>query len=175
MTSAEIVEKALRRVQPAPQPEQLAALRTSLALAVDPARRRLAYAIASDPRRRDTLRKSFNLTVSSGAVSLTTHLAAAEPLLLETVKAADIRSASSTFKWQWKGNRSLLAIHPTGTDFIAYTLEGTTIYTDASDSSATMFAGYEPSLNTVETMGLEEELIEAVVMLATGATAEAAA
>jgi hypothetical protein len=130
------------------------------------AKRRLALNVHADPRRRESLRKSFSLTVSSGAASLSSHLAASEPLILDTVKAADIRSASSTYKWQWKGNRSLLAIHPTGTDFFAYTLEGTSVYTDASDSSATMIAGYEPSLSTVETLGLDDELVELVAAMA---------
>jgi hypothetical protein len=129
------------------------------------AKRRLALNVNGSARR-NALRKSFALTVSSGAASLSSHLAAAEPLLLETVKAADIRSASSVYNWQWKGNRSVLALNPTGTDFFGYTLEGTNIYTDSTDASGTMFAGYEPSLATVETLGLDDELVELVAAMA---------
>lgn len=136
-----------------------------LSALVPDARRRLALAVNSS-RRRNELRKSFALTVSSGAASLAAHLAASEPLLLDTVRAADIRSASSSFNWQWKGNRSVLALNPAGTDFFAFTLEGTTIYTDASDASATMFAGYEPSLATIEALGLDDELADLVAAMA---------
>lgn len=111
---------------------------------------------------RDAFRKDFALTVTNGAVDLSgaSFLGAAEPLILKMVRLADIRSASSDYKWQWVGNRSVLSLQSDPTDFFHFTLEGSTLYTDSTDSTATMRAAYEPSLSTIETQGLDDELVE---------------
>lgn len=148
-------------------------------LAVIPnAKRKLALVVAADFRRRNALRKEFALTVSSGTVDLTgvTFLGASEPLLLDCLRHADIFSAGSTYRWQWVGGRSVLALQVTTGGFIHYTVDGPVLYTNAPDASATMRASYEPSLATIEAQGLDDELVELVAgMVVAAEQAEAAA
>lgn len=125
-------------------------------------------------RRGENFRKDFTLTITAGVVSLTAHLSAAEPLILDLLKWADIRSTGSTHKWQWTGNRSTLSLQPSVTDLIHFTVEGISLYTNAVDATATCKTTFEPSLATVETQGLDDELVEILAGMVVPSTAQVA-
>lgn len=161
MTSDELVEKALRRILPAPTPEQRTALRTALALRVDEARQRLAEAVNSSdrPERRQLLVTEYAATITEGVITLSALTDAAGNPLRESLARAEIYSDSSDYRWQYKGSRSVLSLQRTDGDFIYYTVSGARIHTTSGDASATVRALRVPTLASLPTE-LEDELIE---------------
>lgn len=122
MISTELVERALRLINPAPTPEQAVALRTMLRTQVDNALRRLAVLALPN----NLLRATFTVTATDGEASLATPLSASEPLLLEGFKRASVFIDGYTHTAQWKADRSSLAF-PSSDQFAYYTLEDQTL------------------------------------------------
>lgn len=167
MTSSELIEQALRLIQPAPTPEQALHLRTALETQIGNALRKLAVLALPN----NLLRKSFTITASSGEASLTAPLTAAEPLLLEGFKRASIFITGFNQAAQWKADRSALSYSAT-TQFAYYTLEDQTlVIRDAggldnyNGDVVIRNAPYIPSLANVP-VSLEPVLVEVLAVYA---------
>ena len=122
MTSGELIERAIRLLGPETTVEQRLHLRSTLLANVETALRRLAEMAAP----KNLLRKTFTVTATDGEASLTTPLAAAEPLLLDHLSRASIFITGFTMAAQYKADRSSLSYAAT-TQFPYYTLENQTL------------------------------------------------
>lgn len=121
MTANELVERSLRLIGPMTE-EQRLAMRSGMLVLVDDALRKLAE-LALPGR---LLRKTFTVTATSGEASLSTPLAAAEPLLLDGLKHASVFITGFTHAAQYKADRSSLSF-AASTEFAYWTLENQSI------------------------------------------------
>lgn len=122
MLSKELVERALREIHPVPTPEEMVRLRTALTLRIPQALRKLAeLAIPSN-----LLRKTYTVTATSGEAPLTIPLNAAEPLLLEGLRRAQVFITGFNHAAQYKSDRSSLSF-PGSSQFAHWTLENQTL------------------------------------------------
>lgn len=166
MNASQIVEAAIRRVVPAPAPEDLPSLRTAMRLRIKPALERLSVKVAENPDRgvRNFLRRSFatTVTLTSGVGSLAALLADARPLLLASIRSADIRDSAGTRLQMLADRASLPADGPAAFAFGA--TEGSSLYTvNAADGAATVTANFVETDVSLLPAGLEPMLIDEMV------------
>lgn len=122
MTSSELIERALREIQPAPTPEQALHLRTFLEVRIKSALRILAEKAMTG----NLLRKTFSVTAVLGEASLATPLAASEPLILEGLRRSSVYIDDFDYPAQYKADRSSLSF-PATTELAYWALENQTI------------------------------------------------
>lgn len=145
MTETQIVEVALRMIQPVPSVQERVGLRTALRLGIKPALESLAQKVGSSPDRnlRNLLRESLGtIAVTTGVASFATLLIGTHPILLDqtAIRTADIRTAAGQ-KVQMLADRA--SLHADAPDSFLYgAAEGVTLYTDAPDGDLTVIANY---------------------------------
>lgn len=121
MTANELIERSLRHLGPMSE-ERALAVRSILLVLIEDALRRLAeLALPSG-----LLRKTFTVTATNGEASLSTPLAAAEPLLLDGLKRASVFIDGFSQAAQYKADRSSLSFQAS-TQFAYWTLENQTL------------------------------------------------
>jgi hypothetical protein len=181
MNSGELIERAVRRLKPDPTPEELTALRTSLAVLVSEAARRLvAKAFEDGDRRRlESLRREYTLTAADGEADITTLLTEAEGLYPDALAEAEVRdSEGRRFEWQRdRGGVELMARE----DFPVVGREGSTLHFGGADGETETYSGgvtvfaygvtYSNGVVGIPEV-LEPALVDALVDLVQGARAE---
>ena len=122
MLSAELVEKALRLIEPLPSEEVAVRLRTTLLTRITNALQQLAEVVSTS----NLLRKTVTVTATNGEAPLTTPLNATEPILLAGLRRGQVYISGFNYPAQYKADRSSL-IAPASTEFAYWTLENQTI------------------------------------------------
>lgn len=166
MDSKVAVERALRLINPAPTPEQLTSLRSSLFTLLGHALKVLAEKVAYDttPERRQTLVTEYSASIVSGTITLSSLTHADGNPLLGALGVAEIISAGSVFPWVRKPDRMHMALERSSYNLIYYCVSDGKIHTTATDATATIRANRVPTIASVPAE-LEDELVE---ILATG-------
>jgi hypothetical protein len=120
---------------------------------------------------RGFLRKTFVITAVNGVVDLAAPLTAAEPLILERIREAQVTFPDFTYALQWKADRSSLSF-PASSEFGYVAVEDKTLLIATSDglgvydgTGSLRNAPYVPLLSSVP-VTLEAAFIALVSELA---------
>jgi hypothetical protein len=185
MNARRLVEAAIRRIDPAPTPERLVALRTTLSALVPSAVRRVIESalLSGDRRRLESLRQTYTVTASGGEADISSLLDATNGLHPDLLGEAEITDASTGKRFEWEPDRAALSIMARS-GFPCVAREGSTlVFSDADGALGTFSSdvdirgygvGYANGvIDIAET--LEPAVLDALVGIATGAKAEEAA
>lgn len=179
MTSAQLVERALRRITPAPPLESMAAMRTTLGVLVNDALRYLPTKVKERLGEADAeiYRKNYAVTLTSGQGDLSTHTNLATEAMIpsEIVKVTHpsaVSGVNAAGKLYKVGSESSLNLHRS-TEFAYYAVEDNTLYTMKDNvrttltGTATVRAAYPPLITTVKASH-EPILVDCLIELAQG-------
>src|SRR5438105_363787 len=144
-TLCNAVFESLRVVDPSIEASVIPRLRTMIPQAVERVAIRVANKTFPDGRPdrnfRNLLRKSLGtVSISSGVGDLSTLLTGTQPLLLDAVRSADIRTDEGQKIQMLADRASLDQDRPDA--FLYGAIEGSTLYTDAPDGDLTVIANY---------------------------------
>lgn len=143
MISAEAIERALRMITPAPNPEQLLSVRSALAVSIKTALRSVAESLAQrDPEdvERQLLETTANVPLTAGVVNLATVVTGNPSYLTKTIDCGKIFHADSEYPLQEVADEMQLTL-PWPTSFIYFCISGDKIKTRNVDQSLTSLTG----------------------------------
>jgi hypothetical protein len=162
VTSAELVERALRRITPVPA--EAASLRTALLTQVEDALRLLPIRVSEllGQAEAEIYRKNYTVALTSGQGSLATHTnlaLASEPMIASEITKVTHPNAVSAYNATGKltrlGSESSLSL-PHSLEFAYYAIEDNTLYTMMNDDrttltgNATVRAAFPPAIGNVK-------------------------
>lgn len=181
MNSRALVEAALRRIDPAPTPERALALRTSLAVLIPAAVRRVvAKAFEEGDRARlASLRRTYTVTAAAGEADISALLTDAQGLYPDALNTAEVRDADGN-RFEWEPDRQGVEVMARP-GFPVVARDGSTLVFGDADGALRTFAG-DVTLSAVGLPyangavdideALESAVVDALVDLAEGARAE---
>lgn len=171
MNSQEAVERALRKIQPAPAPEELTPLRSALLVSINSALRTVAELMAQrapEDVERQLLETTAALTLAAGVGNLAAWVSANPSYLTKTIDRGKIFHGSSSYPLQEVADELQLTF-PWPAELIYFCISGDKLKTRNKDQSLTSLTGdLTITLLAIPTLAnlpaqLEPLLIEAMV------------